>query len=43
MKFDIDFIKRIDPDVATAIEVETDRQENHIELIASENFVSAAV
>ena len=32
-----------DPDVYAAIENETDRQEFTLELIASENFVSAAV
>lgn len=32
-----------DPDIAKAIELETERQRNKIELIASENFVSEAV
>lgn len=36
-------IKRIDPEVAKAIENEADRQRQKIELIASENFVSEAV
>ena len=36
-------IKKIDPEVASAIEMEVDRQRNKIELIASENFVSDAV
>ena len=36
-------IQRIDPDVWSAIENEHRRQEQHIELIASENYVSAAV
>ena len=36
-------IKKIDPEVASAIEMEVDRQRNKIELIASENFVSNAV
>jgi glycine hydroxymethyltransferase len=36
-------IKKIDPEVASAIEMEVDRQRNKIELIASENFVSSAV
>ncbi len=36
-------IKKIDPQVAEAIEMEVDRQRNKIELIASENFVSNAV
>jgi glycine hydroxymethyltransferase len=36
-------IKKIDPEVAEAIELEVLRQRNKIELIASENFVSPAV
>lgn len=36
-------IKKIDPEVAQAIEMEVKRQRNKIELIASENFVSPAV
>ena len=36
-------IKKIDPEVAAAIEAEASRQRNKIELIASENFVSPAV
>ena len=36
-------IKKIDPQVAEAIEMEVNRQRNKIELIASENFVSNAV
>lgn len=36
-------IKKIDPEVAEAIELEVNRQRNKIELIASENFVSNAV
>lgn len=36
-------IKKIDPEVAAAIEAEASRQRNKIELIASENFVSTAV
>jgi len=33
----------VDPDVAAAIQHETDRLQNNIELIASENVVSRAV
>jgi glycine hydroxymethyltransferase len=33
----------VDPEIYAAIQQETNRQENKIELIASENFVSAAV
>lgn len=36
-------IKKIDPEIAKAIEDEAQRQRNNIELIASENFVSEAV
>ena len=38
-----DEVKNYDPDLAKAIEQETQRQNDHIELIASENFVSKAV
>jgi len=36
-------IKKVDLEVADAIEAEVNRQRNKIELIASENFVSHAV
>ena len=36
-------IKLVDPAVAEAIEAEMTRQNSHIELIASENWVSKAV
>lgn len=36
-------LKKIDPDCYEAIQKEIARQQNHIELIASENFVSEAV
>lgn len=39
----LDHLKRQDPQVAKAIEDELSRQQNKIELIASENFVSEAV
>ncbi len=41
--YDFDEIKKIDPEVAGAIQNEISRQNNKIELIASENFVSKAV
>lgn len=41
--YNIDTIKKMDPQVAEAIECEVNRQRNKIELIASENFVSNAV
>ena len=40
---ELDIIRRADPEVTKAIEGELDRQRTHIELIASENFVSPAV
>ena len=36
-------LKKIDPEIFSAIEKEFNRQENNIELIASENFTSLAV
>ena len=39
----LDFLKDTDIDVYNAIEKELDRQENGLELIASENFVSKSV
>ena len=41
--YSFDEVKRVDEEVAKAIELETGRQNDHIELIASENFVSKAV
>ena len=41
--FSFDCIKASDPEVAQAIELEIGRQNQNIELIASENFVSPAV
>ena len=38
-----DLVRAIDPEVAEAIELERKRQQEKIELIASENFVSPAV
>ena len=40
---DFEKVKKIDPQVAEAMELELKRQRNNIELIASENFVSTAV
>ena len=40
---ELDVIRAADPEVCAAIEQELDRQRTHIELIASENFVSPAV
>lgn len=41
--FSFDEVKNYDPEIAKAIQQETQRQNDHIELIASENFVSKAV
>lgn len=41
--FSLDLVENYDPEVAEAIKKEIDRQNSHIELIASENFVSKAV
>ena len=43
MTYGVDVINQVDPEVASAIQAEVDRQESHIELIASENFTSRAV
>ena len=43
MRMELELIRKADPQVAEAIELELNRQRTHIELIASENFVSPAV
>ena len=43
MDMELDVIRQADPEIAAAIEDELTRQRTHIELIASENFVSPAV
>ena len=40
---EMETIRREDPEIAKAIEMELERQRSHIELIASENFVSPSV
>lgn len=40
---ELETLRRADPEVTDAIELELNRQRTHIELIASENFVSPAV
>lgn len=40
---DISLIEQTDPEIAEALKLELSRQQNNIELIASENFVSPAV
>ncbi len=41
--YDFDEIKTTDPEISDAIKAEMERQNSHIELIASENWVSKAV
>ncbi|MDE6387648.1 MAG: serine hydroxymethyltransferase [Lachnospiraceae bacterium] len=41
--YSLDGVKMVDPEIAQAIEDEQQRQNSHIELIASENWVSKAV
>lgn len=41
--FSFEEVTKFDPDLAKAMQQETNRQKDHIELIASENFVSKAV
>ena len=41
--YDFDEIMKTDPEIADAIKAEMERQNSHIELIASENIVSKAV
>ena len=41
--YDFDEIKKVDSEIADAIKKEMERQNSHIELIASENWVSIAV
>ena len=40
---DLSLIAQTDPEIAEALKAELSRQQNNIELIASENFVSPAV
>ncbi|MDO4615571.1 MAG: serine hydroxymethyltransferase [Lachnospiraceae bacterium] len=41
--YTLDDIRAVDPEIAAAIQAEFDRQNSHIELIASENWTSKAV
>ena len=41
--YSLDEVKKVDPEIAQAITDEQARQNSHIELIASENWVSKAV
>ena len=39
----MNYLQTVDPEIAAAIALEKGRQQNKLELIASENFVSQAV
>ncbi len=41
--YSLDEVRKVDPEIADAIVAEQQRQDSHIELIASENWVSKAV
>ena len=41
--YSLEEVRAVDPEIAAAIEAEMNRQDSHIELIASENWVSKAV
>ena len=41
--YSLDEVKSVDPEIASCIIKEEERQNSHIELIASENWVSKAV
>ena len=41
--YSLEEVRKVDPEIASLIEEEVERQNNHIELIASENIVSPAV
>ena len=43
MTTNFDFLNQTDPDITAIIERERQRQQDHLELIASENFTSPAV
>jgi len=43
MHFNIDNVRKIDPEIAGALDKELDREEYKLEMIASENFASRAV
>jgi glycine hydroxymethyltransferase len=43
MHFGIDKVRKVDPEIAEALDLEIQRQREHLEMIASENFTSMAV
>ncbi|MBQ8031064.1 MAG: hypothetical protein IJ260_05990, partial [Butyrivibrio sp.] len=38
--YSLEEVRKVDPEIASLIEEEVERQNNHIELIASENWTS---
>jgi glycine hydroxymethyltransferase len=43
MHFNIDHVRKTDPEIAALLDQELARQQNKLEMIASENFTSRAV
>jgi len=43
MHFNIEHIRKVDPEIAEALDLEIERQRSKLEMIASENFTSRAV
>lgn len=43
MHFNIDHVRKVDPEIAKAIDLELEREQNNLEMIASENFTTRAV
>jgi glycine hydroxymethyltransferase len=43
MHFNIEHVRQTDPEIAALLDKELDRQQNNLEMIASENFTSRAV
>jgi glycine hydroxymethyltransferase len=43
MHFNIEHLRKVDPEIADALDKELERQRNKLEMIASENFTSRAV
>ncbi|MBU0573232.1 MAG: serine hydroxymethyltransferase [Candidatus Margulisbacteria bacterium] len=43
MHFDLEHLRKTDPEIARAMDLEAERQESYLEMIASENFASRSV
>lgn len=43
MHFDLEILRKVDPEIAQALDLEIERQQNKLEMIASENFTGRAV